>query len=297
MMTFREISPSDTPKRLPLPPRRVWPRFDSIAGPNFQYFLHVIIFSLIPLVIFAWLAFHFVWAAFGTNIEGQFTYYLILSENGGPPRDQMQVQYTLDHQPQTLPVSVGGQYLRQLGMPAKTAVEPGKPLLTAAVSVRVLKVGSYHYAEAVFPWTWVWKQMIFPLVLLLLTSGGMWVLHRELFLAMIRTPRLVKRGLVIAGRLLGTHETGWWESSGDYGWTYIRRCYMDYAFNGPDGREHRGCQLVLGYIDPALLAEGQAVTVMYDPDDIDNHLVYEACAYQTREHKERVSANDPTRHE
>jgi hypothetical protein len=103
-----------------------------------------------------------------------------------------------------------------------------------------------------------------------------------MFETLRRSYRLVKHGLPTHGLFLGTHETGWWEASSDYRWTYIRRCYVDYTFVAPDGHEYRGCQLVLGAADPALLPEESRTLVLFDPDAPHRHVMYAACAFRAK---------------
>jgi hypothetical protein len=264
------------------PPRAVSPRWESIGGPNFQYFLHVLWFSLIPLLCFAWLALVFSWAAFGNNVEGRFSWSLIPPNNGRPPQDQMQIEYRVGNVPHILPASVDHKGLQQLGMPPKLNVLPGHPLFTAVVPVRILHIGTWQYVEPVYPWTWLWRRSIPPLLLTILSTAALIILHGEMFQTLRRSYHLVKHGMPIDGTFLETHETGWWQSSGEYRWTYIRRCYVDYTFVGPDGHEYRGCQLVLGAIDPASVTEGRPVIVLYDPKNLHRHVMYSACAFRAK---------------
>jgi hypothetical protein len=242
----------------------------------------VAIYSLIPLVVLICLGITFAWAAFGKTVEGRFTYYLNVGPTG-QPQDQMQVEYAYAGEPQALAVGgLGHNELHMLGMLDQVQVVQGKPLVDAKVPVRVLQIGRERYAVAIFPWTSVWKRMILPLILAVIAVAGLGILHGDMFEVICRSYGLVKRGEITAGRQLGTHETGWWEPSGEYSWTYIRRCYVDYVFVGPDRIEHRGCQLVLGAMDPALLAEGRQVAVLYDQADFNRHVMYEACGFRVR---------------
>lgn len=266
--------------KLSSPPRTVYLRWGSVGGPNFKYFLHVAIYSLFPLLFLVWLGLVFAWAAFGTTVEGHFSYFLNVDMAGGVPKDQMQVEYRFAGVPQVLEVNVGHGELHRLGMPDEVKVVPGKPLVEAVVPVRVLQIAGTRHAVAVFPWTWVWRRLIPPFILEVVSVLALLILHGDMLNTILRSYRVVKHGIATGGRLLGTHETGWWESSGEYSWSYIRRCYVDYMFAGPDGHEHRGCQLVLGEKDPAQSVEGSGITVIYNPEDANQHVMYEACAFR-----------------
>jgi hypothetical protein len=273
---------SNSAPNLPPPPRFVRLRWTSIGGPNFQYFLHVILFSLIPILLFLWLCLAFAWAAFGTTVDGHFSYFLLVDSAGGPPKDRMQVDYRLGGQALKIEVSLSHNELRQLGMPDSQLLVPGKPLVSADVPVRVLHVGGLLVAVPLFSETWVWKRMLVPLALTLISTWVFVVLHGEMFISLRRSYRLLKYGTAATGQLTGTHETGWWESTGEYRWTYIRRCYADYVFIGPGGHEYMGYQLVLGEIDPAQWAEGHPVMVLYDARNVNVNVMYEACPLRVR---------------
>jgi hypothetical protein len=271
--------------RLPPPPRAVQLRWASLLGPNFPYFLHVAIFSLIPVVIAVWLAFVMAWITLGHDVDGKLVYVLSMDGPGGGPRDQVWVEYRVGDTAMRADLDgMSHSQLSALGMADEVKVVPGVPIFTTKVPVHVLSLGWDYFAEPMFPWTWLWKRMIVPALFLFASLVGMVILHGELYRIIPLDLRLIRHGLVTKGQLLATHETGWWQASGEYSWTYIRRIYADYSFTDPaTGRERRGCQLVLGALDPAQLPEGFRLGVLYDPARPERHIVYEFSPFATRE--------------